>query len=428
MSYNVGYICGKKIYMKKQKIRKEPIIGTCLLCGKTDSLVESHIISDFLYDSVKDDYGKIGFEDLADNKFTLLRKGICDNDILCKECDCVRLSEFEDYAARFLRNRIYPSITHGKRQYGVNEIQEEKFVNVDYKKMKLFILSILWRCHVSKQDFCKKVNIPDLEQRIRTMLLRSDPGDESIFPISMIGFVTVTGAYLPMMVTPEVINLNDNYVCRFLMSGVAYFIHLGGVSVSEYKRFCLRETNQLIFPTYSGLQANIKLRTLGVPKDKANYFTFRILKQNGKLISLARAGHFDVLVNLLTCGGKLKPHSRELLDEFGDVEGSDKISYANPVELLGRIECKVIPLNIKERKQFVLVNAYVKRNNGNRRPFDDKAFISVLQQINSRFKGMTVGIINTWAGFSSWDFDHKKVITTIDKELYYCHVEIVAHS
>jgi len=48
--------------------------------------------------------------------------------------------------------------------------------NYDYKKLKLFFLSILWRVGVSNHKFCSGVILGPYEELLRRRLLDSDPG------------------------------------------------------------------------------------------------------------------------------------------------------------------------------------------------------------------------------------------------------------
>ncbi|SKD09419.1 hypothetical protein SAMN05660461_5307 [Chitinophaga ginsengisegetis] len=400
-------------------------MSRCLLCGNESKLVESHIIPDFLYKDVKDRNGKIASVNLKEDSSRFLNKGLFDRNILCAKCDNEKLGSLEYDASSALKNQIYPVITNIDRQFWVKEIHELLINNIDYKRMKLFLLSVLWRCHITNLEFFQQVDVEELEPVIRQMLLDEDPGNEDTFQISMISILDVIGQPLPLIVTPEVIRTKNLRICRFIMGGIAYFINLGGSELLKYKRFTLKKTNNLVLPVFSGMSSNLELISLGIPKDQADFYTFRILQFNGNLIEMAKKGHFNVLINFCCCTGRQSRFSKEITIEFGEIKNPVASSpTSSPKEKLGKIEHKTISVNYGHLKQIVLVNAYVKLHSGNNLPFNLNAFKICLKAVNTQFKGADIGMINIWSGFIGWDFDHTKITTIIDQELKNCRVKL----
>ncbi len=56
---------------------------------------------------------------------------------------------------------------------------------VDYVRLKLFLLSVLWRMGVSKLHFFREVGLGPHEGKIRKMLLNDDPGDPDEYPCQL---------------------------------------------------------------------------------------------------------------------------------------------------------------------------------------------------------------------------------------------------
>ena len=54
---------------------------------------------------------------------------------------------------------------------------------VDYKLLKLFILSVLWRASVSGQTFYAGVKLGPYEDALRSLILADNPGEAQDFPI-----------------------------------------------------------------------------------------------------------------------------------------------------------------------------------------------------------------------------------------------------
>ena len=91
------------------------------------------------------------------------------------------LSGWDDYASELLINGVssFEPIEHNGELIGF-QIPE-----YDYKKLKLFFLSVLWRASVSTQPFFEKVSLGPHEAFIRDALLRGDPQDTDWFSVSL---------------------------------------------------------------------------------------------------------------------------------------------------------------------------------------------------------------------------------------------------
>lgn len=144
---------------------------TCALCRLEKVLCDSHIYPKFTYKRMKEDEGRFW-------SFSTSRQGhdgqhVQDGfkeKLLCKDCEAI-FQKSEDYFAR---------VVNQKKLFDL-ELPSggSKWVRVpgfDYTKTKLFLLSILWRTHVSKHPHFQTQLGDRHEQRLREMLLAGDPG------------------------------------------------------------------------------------------------------------------------------------------------------------------------------------------------------------------------------------------------------------
>ncbi len=77
--------------------------------------------------------------------------GIYDKDILCEQCDrCIGL--WDDYANKILIQNFSEKCAVYHKGIKV----AYKIDNYDYKKLKLFFISLLWRALISEREFYKK--------------------------------------------------------------------------------------------------------------------------------------------------------------------------------------------------------------------------------------------------------------------------------
>ncbi len=98
---------------------------------------------EFLYDELYDNlHSYLVMSTAPDVQSSRRRKGIYER-LFCEECDQRRLGRLDDYAAM---------VSKGGAEIGVSEIPDCLIVgNLDYGVFKLFQMSVLWRCAVSRR-------------------------------------------------------------------------------------------------------------------------------------------------------------------------------------------------------------------------------------------------------------------------------------
>lgn len=130
--------------------------GICKLCIGEKELLESHSIPRSYFKRLKKN----------DSQLVIFQKGIrpkLENvdpkePLLCLECEQFISQEYESYGIRLLRN-------HNNIRKNSDHIIINSF---DYKRFYLFLLSILWRASISKNDHYSTVNgVPELDDLMR---------------------------------------------------------------------------------------------------------------------------------------------------------------------------------------------------------------------------------------------------------------------
>jgi len=159
----------------------------CKLCLQEKPLLKkSHIIPEFMHRGLFDDKHalyRINFNDYQ--RSTKLYTGEYESDILCAECDNVLIGhKYEDYSSVILYGGKLPN---DKNIFFQNRITPDGLKltyakGIDYKKFKLFLLSILWRSSISSRPFFENINLGPYEEKIRKMILIGDPKDPLDFP------------------------------------------------------------------------------------------------------------------------------------------------------------------------------------------------------------------------------------------------------
>lgn len=165
----------------------------CALCQKIRPLRDSHIVSEFLHGPLYDEkhrYNTFGQEGTPE---TGLEQQGQREELLCNECE-QRFSIYERWASAFYRGALvaYSDTTRTEIPFGkslkftrmnadgmpttASVPRILKVEGFDYPKMKLFLLSLLWRMGVSKLHFFSGITLGHHEKRIRKMLLADAPG------------------------------------------------------------------------------------------------------------------------------------------------------------------------------------------------------------------------------------------------------------
>jgi hypothetical protein len=153
--------------MGRCTVAREKAPGICRLCGEERQLRRSHIIPEFFYTDVYDDLHRLHLISAdAPNKVRLHQKGVRER-LLCQECE-QWLSPWEKYTREVF--------------YGGCEIEildtgsTVTLRNLDYEKLKLFQLSMLWRMGIAEHQLFKDVTLGCHEDRLQEMIRSGDPG------------------------------------------------------------------------------------------------------------------------------------------------------------------------------------------------------------------------------------------------------------
>lgn len=131
------------------------VVGRCKLCGLHADLVDSHVIPEsfYLQEEGKGVNSKIlSIEDYPKKS----PQGIYDQ-IICQECEN-SFGPWDDYAAKLLKQTA-PSTVISHPESG--NIMAYEYASVDYEKLKLFFLSLLWRAHASDKGFFDTFKLPE---------------------------------------------------------------------------------------------------------------------------------------------------------------------------------------------------------------------------------------------------------------------------
>ncbi len=140
--------------------------GTCALCGTEGKLCNSHILPELFYKKCFDGKGRmLSVYGSAVGSPSIMQSGV-NMPLLCAECE-VAMSKYETVVAGLMRRVA----THHTLSYDIIELE-----GYPSESVRLFALSVLWKCAVSGKPEYKKVQLGSHQEKIRQILIEGQLG------------------------------------------------------------------------------------------------------------------------------------------------------------------------------------------------------------------------------------------------------------
>lgn len=220
----------------------------CALCLQDSEIRRSHIIPEYLYEAMYDDKHRFHVLSVIEGqKDWMEQKGLRER-LLCDDCE-TKISRFEDYGRRVLK---------GGAEFKFERQGSLVIVDgIDYRRFKLFQLSILWRAGVSTLDLFQHVQLGPFEEALRNMVLHEHPGKQEDFGCVMFGLKNGIDAIADLIVQP-VRTRTDGHCCyRFVFGGFQWVFFVSGSRKNgPYSVGFLQESGRLCFIVKNVFDAN----------------------------------------------------------------------------------------------------------------------------------------------------------------------------
>ena len=197
----------------------------CRLCKDDSNLQDSHIIPEFFYKPIYDAKHHLSLRKagkLVQGK--PLQKGLREK-LLCRTCE-QKLGRNEKYVREVL--------------FGGTEIRCRKFqdrlvlTNLDYQKVRLFFLSLIWRMSIaSEHAMWKNVALGPHEEPIRQMVQSENVGEPWEY-----GFLCILPFFEGQfaedwILEPDWVRKNWGRVYRLVVGGCLYLFHISNQRFPE---------------------------------------------------------------------------------------------------------------------------------------------------------------------------------------------------
>jgi hypothetical protein len=197
----------------------------CALCNRERPLIKAHIFPEFLYRPLYDDkhfFNVVRFG--SQSRLGRRPKGVYDNSLLCADCDNVRLNEYEDYACSVFTDRNSVRITDQKYAFLVE--------GLDYRRFKLFLLSLIWRAGVSERTEFANVELGPHAEQMRQMLYVGDPGSPDRYGCLANQIAVPNLDAVRMIEIPESIHIGSHRCYRTAFMSIFWFVLVSGHSAT----------------------------------------------------------------------------------------------------------------------------------------------------------------------------------------------------
>jgi hypothetical protein len=227
-----------------------------------------------MYKGLKDDLNRLLLVDFNSptEKGRYEQTGYYDKYVLCSKCDNERLSKLEKYADLLLFGGKARSVPQFLNAIGPDGVRSIIVDNIDFRKLKLFLLSILWRAHISEHNFFKNIDVKDNAETLRLLLLEELELTEHEFKISLVA-VKTDKDLVRLVSTPRTIIVGSGKVAVFFINGVFYFIDL--IPSSNFRLFSkhyLTTSGKYEIMLLDGEKAAKFMSAYGLPDHVINYY------------------------------------------------------------------------------------------------------------------------------------------------------------
>lgn len=188
----------------------------CQGCGLNKVLIKAHAIPESFFVKMRSEHGVPKL--MTDVKGVYPKKapiGVYDNQILCRECED-RFQVVDDYGQKLL---LQSKSEHEELKVGGN-VHGFRVKDVEYEKLKLFLISVLWRASLSNHSFYSRVNLGPYQQKAKDLIWANDPGEQTDFPFVIAKFTDASIGKTMLDPHPERwagVNYYRLYMCGYVI-------------------------------------------------------------------------------------------------------------------------------------------------------------------------------------------------------------------
>lgn len=228
------------------------MIPICKLCLKHKKLIKAHIIPESFF-------GTDNFLITNESKYPKRRPiGIYDNTILCRDCDNVVGSKFDDYAKTVLIDGAGVSCEiivdkNSGETITVSRLKDKE----GYVRLTKFFISVLWRASIASCDEFKSFNLGPFENIARDIIISGKENNLNYFSVAICRFHNFNEKIQVM--SPKLLRLEHINFYAFVMANMKVFVKcdkrntpkkLRPITLSKQNHILMLDSDLKSFPEY----------------------------------------------------------------------------------------------------------------------------------------------------------------------------------
>jgi len=199
----------------------------CHLCLKDKKLIKAHIIPESFFLPLKDRKRAPEIHSNIDGDYPKRSPvGIYDTSILCSTCDNI-IGDWDNYAQDLLLKEFGEDLS----VYNGSQKVAYKIDKFDYRKLKLFFISVLWRASISGQYFFKRIKLGPHESLAREMIVERNPGTAEDFAVVVAKF---SDPNVTAILDPHMDKFDGVNFCRIYMTGFVIYVKVDKRKTPEF--------------------------------------------------------------------------------------------------------------------------------------------------------------------------------------------------
>ena len=238
----------RKAYWDRRRLHETAVmggvdgkpLGSCRLCLRDAKLCKSHIVPEFLYAPLyNEDRNFMGITGRGSKGWKPLNKGSFES-LLCADCELMLNREYEQpFQKQFIGGSGLPS--HLPANYAHTAV-------FDYLTFKLFHLSILFRASASSHATFREIGLAEHEERIRCMLLESDPGHDWEYPILAFAVINDRNEVERRIISQPIAARYDGHrVYGQIYGGAMWWTSVSAHKNDHFLQYGLQRSGQMTF-------------------------------------------------------------------------------------------------------------------------------------------------------------------------------------
>jgi len=193
----------------------------CQLCGISEDFGKSHIIPESFFVEAGSKKETLILATNKEDEYPKKRPiGEYDSEILCKSCEKT-FDDWDSYGKGLLIDTYKASNPIIER----GQIISHEIPQFNYPKLKLFLISVVWRAGVSKRPFFDKVVLGPHQQKLRDMIILSNPGSKDKYSAQIFSFRGMQSGY-PILMPIRLKSTNGFNYYRFYLGELFFDIKI----------------------------------------------------------------------------------------------------------------------------------------------------------------------------------------------------------